>query len=81
MVVISEREKLEILDELRTPYRIDVMQPIYYMLNKVSDLDNLRKHEVSEIMALVEQDKALGLHQAQFQAKEIKKASLGKSDD
>ncbi|MFT5295707.1 MAG: phenylalanine-4-hydroxylase, partial [Colwellia sp.] len=70
-----EREKLEILDVLRTPYRIDVMQPIYYMLNKVSDLDNLRKHEVSEIMALVEQAEALGLHPAKFPAKEIKKAS------
>jgi len=70
-----EREKLEILDVLRTPYRIDVIQPIYYMLNKVSDLDNLRKHEVSEIMALVEQAKALGLHPAKFPAKEIKKVS------
>ena len=70
-----EREKLEILDVLRTPYRIDVMQPIYYMLTKVSDLDNLRKHEVSEIMALVEQAEALGLHPAKFPAKEIKKAS------
>jgi len=75
MVVISEREKLEILDVLRRPYRIDVMQPIYCMLNKVSDLDNLRKHEVSEIMALVEQAKALGLHPTKFSAKEIKKAS------
>ena len=70
-----EREKLEVLDVLRTPYRIDVMQPIYYLLNKVSDLDNLRKYEVTEIMELVEQAKALGLHPAKFPAKEIKKVS------
>jgi len=70
-----EREKLEILDVLRTPYRIDIMQPIYYLLNKVSDLDNLRKYEVSDIMELVEQAKALGLYPAKFPAKEIKKVS------
>jgi phenylalanine-4-hydroxylase len=69
------REKLEILDVLRTPYRIDVIQPIYYMLNKVSDLDNLRKYDVSDIMELVEQAKVLGLYPAKFPAKEINNES------
>lgn len=70
-----ERKELEILDVLRTPYRIDIMQPLYYMLNNVSDLDNLRKYEVSDIMDLVEQAKELGLFPAKFPAKEIKKVS------
>jgi phenylalanine-4-hydroxylase len=69
------REKLNILDVLRTPYRIDIMQPIYYTLEKVSDLDELRKHEISEIMEMVEQAQALGIHPARFPAKEIKKIS------
>jgi phenylalanine-4-hydroxylase len=64
-----------ILDVLRTPYRIDIMQPIYYMLNKVSDLDDIRQYEVEEIMDLVEQAKTLGLFDAKFPPKETKKAS------
>lgn len=62
-----ERKALNILEVLRTPYRIDIMQPIYYMLNKVSDLDELRKYEVYEIMEFVEQAKKLGLHPAKFE--------------
>jgi phenylalanine-4-hydroxylase len=64
-----------VLDVLRTPYRIDIIQPIYYMLKKVSDLDEIREYEVSEIMDLVEQAKVLGLFEAKFPPKESKKAS------
>jgi phenylalanine-4-hydroxylase len=64
-----------VIDVLRTPYRIDIMQPIYYMLNKVSDLDEIRKYEVEDIMALVEQAKELGLFEAKFSPKESKIAS------
>lgn len=64
-----------ILDVLRTPYRIDIMQPVYYMLSKVSDLDEIRKYEVEDIMALVEQAKSLGLFEAKFPPKESKIAS------
>jgi len=64
-----------VLDVLRTPYRIDIIQPIYYMLTKVSDLDDIRKYEVEEIMEMVEQAKKLGLFEAKFPPKESKKAS------
>ena len=73
-----ERKSLSaanILDVLRTPYRIDIMQPIYFMLKKISDLDELRKYEVEEIMDFVEQAKALGLFEAKFPPKESKIAS------
>ncbi|MEW6990738.1 phenylalanine 4-monooxygenase [Colwelliaceae bacterium 6441] len=73
-----ERQSLSadnILDVLRTPYRIDIMQPIYYMLTKVSDLDEIRKYEVEEIMELVKQAKTLGLFEARFPQKESKIAS------
>jgi len=46
-----------------------------YLLNKVSDLDDLRKFEVADIMELVEQAQALGLHPAKFPAKEINNVS------
>jgi phenylalanine-4-hydroxylase len=66
----AERKGFDILDVLRTPYRIDIMQPIYYMLSKVSDLDNIRKFEVDEIMELVSKAQALGLHPAKFPDKQ-----------
>ena len=66
---------VNVLDVLRTPYRIDIMQPVYYMLEKVSDLDEIRKYEVEDIMALVEQAKELGLFEAKFLPKESKIAS------
>jgi phenylalanine-4-hydroxylase len=36
------------------------------MLNKVSDLDDIRKFEVEEIMELVAKAEMLGLHEAKF---------------
>ena len=65
-----ERQAFDILDVLRTPYRIDIMQPIYYMLTKVSDLDDVRKFEVDEIMEMVAKAKMLGLHPAKFPEKQ-----------
>ena len=70
-----ERKKLNVLDVLRTPYRIDIIQPIYYTLTKVSDLDDIRKFEVEEILAFVEEAKSLGLHPAKFPPKEAQIAS------
>ncbi|WP_286233059.1 phenylalanine 4-monooxygenase [Thalassotalea sediminis] len=64
-----------VIDVLRTPYRIDILQPIYYMLTKVSDLDEIRKYEIDEIFELVEQAKSLGLFEARFPPKEEKQAS------
>ncbi|MCP4987436.1 MAG: phenylalanine 4-monooxygenase [Colwellia sp.] len=67
----AERKAFNILDVLRTPYRIDIMQPIYYLLNKVSDLDEIRKFEVDDIMELVAKAQMLGLHDAKFPTKKV----------
>ncbi len=64
-----DRKALTVLDVLRTPYRIDILQPIYYMLNRVSDLKDVRKLSVEDIMALVSQAQTLGLFPAKFPAK------------
>ena len=61
-----KREPLDVLEVLRTPYRIDIIQPIYYTLKKVNNLDDIRKHEVSEIMSFIEKAKTLGLHQPMY---------------
>ncbi|MGV2873369.1 phenylalanine 4-monooxygenase [Colwellia sp. E150_009] len=63
--------KANVIDVLRTPYRIDIMQPVYFMLNKVSDLDSIRELTVEDIMALVEEARRLGLFDARFPPKKI----------
>lgn len=72
---VVERKPLTVLDVLRTPYRIDIMQPIYYMLEGITDLDKIRELEVSDIMNLIEEAKSLGLFPAKFPKKETQKAS------
>lgn len=65
-----ERKPFDILDVLRTPYRIDIMQPIYYTLPELGYLDEIRKFEVEEIMELVAKAQMLGLYPAKYPAKE-----------
>lgn len=53
-----QRKPFDIVDVLRTPYRIDIMQPIYYVINDMKRLFDLAH---TDIMARVEEAKALGL--------------------
>jgi len=55
------------LDALRTPYRIDIMQPIYYVLKSFDSLFDLAE---MDIMALVGQAKKLGLFAPRFLPKD-----------
>jgi phenylalanine-4-hydroxylase len=55
------------LDALRTPYRIDIMQPIYYELESFDSLFDIAD---MDIMALVSQAKQLGLFAPRFLPKE-----------
>lgn len=61
-----ERVRLDPLSALRTPYRIDIMQPIYYTLRSVEQL-----FEISDmdIMALVHEAMELGLFEPKFPPK------------
>jgi phenylalanine-4-hydroxylase len=68
---VPVRKPLTAVDALRTPYRIDIMQPLYYIL---PDFDHLFELAEMDIMALVEKAKALGLFSPLFPPKE-KKAS------
>lgn len=61
-----ERNPLEPLDVLRTPYRIDIMQPVYYILKEFDQLFELSE---MDIMALVEKAKSLGLFEPKFPPK------------
>lgn len=55
------------LEALRTPYRIDIMQPIYYVLDSFDSLFDIAE---MDIMALVNQAKKLGLFAPRFSPKE-----------
>jgi phenylalanine-4-hydroxylase len=58
---------LEVVNVLRTPYRIDIMQPIYHTINSIDDLFDISN---MDLMSLVEKAKALGLHKPLFEPKE-----------
>lgn len=60
------RQPLTPLEAMRTPYRIDIMQPIYYVLQNADDLDDLAN---TDLMAVVQQAKELGLFEPKFPPK------------
>jgi phenylalanine-4-hydroxylase len=45
-----QRKPFEILEVLRTPYRIDIMQPIYFVINNFDLLFELVKTDLIELM-------------------------------
>ena len=53
-----QRKPFDIVDVLRTPYRIDIMQPIYYVIDDMKRLFDLAH---TDIMAKVAEAKSLGL--------------------
>ncbi len=64
---VPERKPFELLDVLRTPYRIDIMQPIYYVIDSIDFLDEIAR---MDIMAAVHEAQRLGLFAPQFAPKE-----------
>ncbi|TFH87426.1 phenylalanine 4-monooxygenase [Billgrantia azerbaijanica] len=51
------------IEALRTPYRIDILQPLYYVLDDLATLHDLSRQD---IMGLVHRAMALGLHAPRF---------------
>lgn len=61
-----ERRPFDLLDVLRTPYRIDIMQPVYYVIENISMLDDIAK---MDIMSYVTKARQLGLFSPKFPPK------------
>lgn len=61
-----EIRPFDLVDVMRTPYRIDIMQPIYYAINSISDLDGIAE---MDIMGAVKKAQQLGLFAATYPAK------------
>ena len=54
---IAQRVPFDTLTALRTPYRIDIPQPLYYVLNRFEDLYKILDQD---LVGLMEESKALG---------------------
>jgi len=54
------------MDVLRTPYRIDIMQPLYYVLEDFAQLTEITQRD---LMADVAEARRLGLHAALYPPK------------
>jgi phenylalanine-4-hydroxylase len=61
------RKRFDLMDVLRTPYRIDIMQPLYYVLEDLAELGALTQ---LDLMARVQEAKRFGLFPPLFPPKE-----------
>jgi len=61
-----EHQAFDVVEAMRTPYRIDILQPVYFVLPELKRLFDVA-HE--DIMAHVRNAMQLGLHQPKFPPK------------
>jgi phenylalanine-4-hydroxylase len=61
-----EQIKFDVLDVLRTPYRIDIIQPLYFILNSFDDLFTILDED---ILTLIQKSKELGDFEPKFPPK------------
>jgi len=63
----AERREFNLVDVLRTPYRIDIMQPVYYVLDNIEQLFDVAN---TDIMEALRKAKSLGLYEPTYPPKE-----------
>lgn len=61
------RQPFALLDVLRTPYRIDILQPLYYVIDSLESLYQLSRED---LMSQVEQARLQGLFEPLFEPKQ-----------
>lgn len=61
-----ELRPFDVIDMLRTPYRIDILQPVYFV---IEDLDDLFAAAQRDLLADVAKARALGLHAPKYPPK------------
>ena len=61
-----ERRGFDVIDMLRTPYRIDILQPVYFV---IEDLDQLFQAAERDLLADVAKARSLGLLTPKYPAK------------
>ncbi len=65
---VAERRPFDVLDILRTPYRIDIHQPIYFVLE---DIDTLFQAAERDLLADVREAQSLGQFAPTYRLKKI----------
>ena len=60
------RTTMDVVEVMRTPYRIDIMQPAYFVLN---GLDQLFELSEMDLLAKAQEARSLGLHESLFRPK------------
>lgn len=61
---IPQRKPFDVLEVLRTPYRIDIMQPIYFVID---DFDVLFELIDMDLIALIKKARKLGMYKPVYQ--------------
>ncbi|MGY6629742.1 MAG: phenylalanine 4-monooxygenase [Wenzhouxiangella sp.] len=61
------RRPFDPIDALRTPYRIDIYQTVYYILDRMDDLFDLAR---ADLLALIREARALGQFEATYPPKQ-----------
>ncbi len=64
---VPVRHPMDVIDALRTPYRIDILQPLYYVLDDFSQLMDIAN---MDLMPLVHKAQNLGLFEPLFTPKQ-----------
>jgi len=57
---IPQRKPFDVLEVLRTPYRIDIMQPIYFVIDTFDVLFNVIE---MDLLGLIREARAMGMHE------------------
>lgn len=60
---VPKRKPFDVLDVLRTPYRIDIMQPIYFVIDSFDILFHLTE---MDLIGLIHQARQLGMYQLEL---------------
>jgi len=69
---IPQRKPFDPVDALRTPYRIDIYQTVYFLIDSLQDLFDVAQ---KDLFALIDQARTLGMHAPTFPPKEADKES------
>lgn len=73
----NEKAEFNVLNILRTPYRIDIMQPLYFVSDDFNDLFTILDQD---ILALLKESKELGDFEPKYPAKKPQSPEEEKND-
>lgn len=69
---VPERRPFDPVDALRTPYRIDIYQTVYFVIDSFDELFSLAQQD---LLALIRTARKLGMHAPTFPPKEERKSA------